>query len=127
MKKKYVIRFKGKVVKNQWARFYFSIMRGDCDYVGHRIIKHGMAVDNPNYDGETGLIIAARWSDAAMVRLLLKHGADPNAKSKWGKTALWWAIKRGKSVMEMTLRNAGAIEMSDGDGINKAPLTQGPL
>ena len=50
------------------------------------LVKHSTEVNVRNEVGETPLLYAT--FDPAMVRLLLKHGANPSAKSKKGRTAL---------------------------------------
>lgn len=51
---------------------------------------------------------AARRGDLAEVRLLLREGADVNAPSGDGMTALHWAAQRGDAEMGATLLVAGA-------------------
>ena len=51
---------------------------------------------------------AARRGDLAQVRTLLRQGADVNAPSGDGMTALHWAAQRGDAEMGATLLVAGA-------------------
>jgi uncharacterized protein len=52
-------------------------------------------VDLFNDNGWTPLMIAAEKGDLDLVKLLLKRGADPNAKSKQGNTASSVAAEKG--------------------------------
>jgi ankyrin repeat protein len=54
-----------------------------------RLLHDGRPVDERGgFMDETGLIIAARHGNLGIMRTLLKAGADINAKSKYGDTAL---------------------------------------
>ena len=55
------------------------------------------------------LAVASEKQDLAAVKLLLKAGADVNAKSNMGETALDWAMKFGNAQVIATLRAAKAI------------------
>jgi len=66
---------------------------------------------NPNQrygDAETPIMRAAYFGDFPMIRLLLRHGADINAKSKEGKTALSIARKRAHLEVVRALLDLGA-------------------
>lgn len=56
----------------------------------------------------TPLGFAARWGRPEMVRLLLEHGADPNAAGAEWATPLAWAVKKGHHAIASDLRAAGA-------------------
>ena len=51
------------------------------------LLAHGAAIA-PRFAGETALHEAAMADDAESIQLLLKAGADLNAKNREGKTAL---------------------------------------
>ena len=56
----------------------------------------------------TPLGIAARWAQLPMVEFLLKQGADPNKSGAPWSTPLAWALLKEHTVIENTLRKAGA-------------------
>lgn len=59
-------------------------------------------------DFNTDLIEAAKAGDTAIVEQELKQGADVNAKSKKGTTALMVAAERGHTEIVDILKRAGA-------------------
>ena len=58
--------------------------------------------------GGTPLVVAAAMGDSSVVSLLIKAGADVNARDDDGRTALMHAALRGDSSMARKLLSAGA-------------------
>ncbi|KAI0282708.1 ankyrin repeat-containing domain protein, partial [Russula brevipes] len=58
--------------------------------------------------GHTALMWAAYQGDALSVEMLLKHGANPNARDDSGLTPLHWAVVRGSKVCILKLFEKGA-------------------
>jgi ankyrin repeat protein len=56
------------------------------------------------------LAVASEKQDLAVIKLLLKAGADLNVKSNMGETALDWALKFGNPQVIGALRSAGAVK-----------------
>jgi ankyrin repeat protein len=68
------------------------------------------------HQGWTGLHAAARSGNVDAVRLLLEHGADPNAREAGDNTyALHWAAAHGHLEIVRTLLDAGADVHGIGD------------
>jgi ankyrin repeat protein len=61
-------------------------------------------------EGATPLMRAARAGDGEVIRLLLRSGADPNARTKEGNTALLFAAGVGYRDKNTTGTEAGALE-----------------
>ena len=76
-----------------------------------RLIRAGTNVNcaNPNRSDTTPLMTAARYAKLSSVKLLLRYGADPNMKSRWGRTALDDARKFNKQPRIMDKRNVVAF------------------
>lgn len=75
------------------------------------LLQHGANPDNPRSPkGRTTLIIAsAYYGGIPMVRLLLQYGADINAVTNDGVTALMMAAQSAKSDLVAYLLEHGAI------------------
>ena len=58
--------------------------------------------------GQTALYSAIQMGDAEMVKLLLAHKANPNAKTKAGETLLQQAQKGDQEDIVALLKAAGA-------------------
>ncbi|MEO8403194.1 MAG: ankyrin repeat domain-containing protein [Chitinophagaceae bacterium] len=54
--------------------------------------KKGANISVKDEDGDNVLMYAALYSTADCMELLLKKGADPNAKNNLGETAMLWSI-----------------------------------
>ncbi len=72
------------------------------------LVEHGADVNARQHGGFTPLHQAAAAGDCKNIEQLLAQGADPNAKSDEGKTALDFARDRGKPEAERLLREAAA-------------------
>lgn len=58
------------------------------------LLAHGANINEPcNGIGSTALHIAAGWSNHAMIKWLIEHGADINAQDKKGWTPLHYAYR----------------------------------
>lgn len=62
-----------------------------------------------------------RWTAPKVVRCLLDAGADPNVRSNYQATPLWWSARRGHTAIATLLIASGADpKLADFDG--SAPL-----
>ena len=76
-----------------------------------RLLEAGTHVDcaNPERNGTTPLMTAARYANLSSVKLLVRYGADVNMKSRWGRTALDDARKYTKQPRIMDKRDVVAF------------------
>ncbi len=61
------------------------------------LVQQRARVDEPNSSGETPLISAVHRRDVALMRLLLKAGADPDRADNSGRSARDYALLGGRS------------------------------
>ncbi|HXJ58162.1 MAG TPA: ankyrin repeat domain-containing protein [Verrucomicrobiae bacterium] len=87
------------------------------------LIEHGASVNATNQFGATALMAAAAGGDEESVRLLLRHGANPNAQAAanpggfilgGGRSPLMWAAYHGDLTIMKLLMDAGADVNSEG-------------
>ena len=88
--------------------FFTEIAIGDINSV-KKYIEDGFDVNRVNNHGHQVLMIAAHQGHIDIVKLLIKHGANVNAKHKIsGNTALIGAVFQGQKEMIKYLIEAGA-------------------
>ncbi|KAI9695416.1 MAG: hypothetical protein M1836_006468 [Candelina mexicana] len=74
------------------------------------------ADDSPEWDQKNPLLLAIRYRNEAIVRLLLEHGADIEVTTIGGKTPLLLAASIGrKDVVQVLLEHRADIEARDED------------
>ena len=61
-----------------------------------------------SYDGRTCLHLAASTGSLPICEMLIEHGANINAKDRWGGTPLCDAVREGYGKVAESLRKAGA-------------------
>jgi ankyrin repeat protein len=69
-------------------------------------VSYGVNINSANKEGKTALLLAAEENESETVAALLESGADPNIRSRDGRTAA--DIADGESV-RAALFNYGAI------------------
>lgn len=86
------------------------------------LLRAGVKPTLPYNHVDTALHHAMLWSTPATIRLLLQHGADPNAKESWGRTPLHeWAIREERpygerlEILHLLLQYGADINARDKD------------
>lgn len=102
------------------TRFFEACVAGDSTALRELLAASGTlataADERRPHAGWTGLHSAAFAGHAGVVRLLLDHGADPNAREAGDNTtALHWAVARGDLDTVRALLDAGADVHGLGD------------
>ncbi|KAF4342049.1 hypothetical protein FBEOM_3980 [Fusarium beomiforme] len=78
---------------DDWTPLRAVVQDGD-EIMAEHLIQSGAIVDEPDQDeGFTPLRWAMKYNHIHIIQLLLRHGADPNAKSKDGTTPLISALR----------------------------------
>ena len=85
-----------------------AVASGDLEIVKCLLRAHGIRVNQPSYAGVTSLGMAARQGHKEIVRLLLRHKADPNIPARDGATPLHLACLGGNTAIVEMLLHAGA-------------------
>lgn len=63
------------------------------------------------------LILAVINCDMKQVELLVKKGADVNAKDRYGQTALMWAVIKAEiPIIKLLIQKGAEINAQDGEG-----------
>jgi ankyrin repeat protein len=92
-----------------------AIERGNLRAVG-QFLAEGGAVESRNAAGQTLLMAAAIYSWPKIVRLLLDHSADPNARDEQGRTPLHHAAMHSLDSTKLLLAAGADIKARDRKG-----------
>src|SRR5579872_1425263 len=96
-----------------------AIQRADTAAV-KRLLVSGVSADSRDGDGVPALMSAVLFARADCVRLLLDRGADPEAATKTGATALMWAVPNLEKVK--LLVDHGANVNARSNNLGQTPL-----
>lgn len=77
-------------------------------HIAEQLIKRGVNVNKADVTGRTPLHWAVDNQDMDLVRLLLKHQADPNAYTHSGLSVLVYPVLRGQDMLKHLLYQYGA-------------------
>jgi ankyrin repeat protein len=108
-----------QLTSNNGQDFLDAVKKRDGDKAIQLVADHPTIIDTKNSDGDTGLIISIRATDADWTGFLLTKGADPNLAGGNGDTPLITAAKAGFDDAAGWLIGLGA----NVDATNKAGET----
>jgi ankyrin repeat protein len=98
---------------NPHLHLYGAIRNGDVDMI-KLLVKYGAPVNHDGYMSETPLIIAAEYDNAAVAAALLDLGANINATTLGGRTALMRAVGgHNTSVIKLLCNRGAAMDVPD--------------
>ena len=81
-----------------------------------RLISAGVDVTVMNKHGETPLHVAARRNNCGIMRLLINHGADSNARGRYKRTPLFFATRHVEAT-NVLIENGADVNARDEQGI----------
>ena len=76
--------------------------------VAKTLIANGVDIEKPDVTGRTALHWAVDNENLALTKLLLAHGANPNAYNRGGQSVLVFPLLRDQWVLKQVLYQAGA-------------------
>eukprot|EP00035_Acanthoeca_spectabilis_P014841 m.291844 g.291844 ORF g.291844 m.291844 type:complete len:481 (+) comp16232_c0_seq5:10351-11793(+) len=95
---------------------YFQAVKGGDEGTVRSLLSSGQIdpISCTNYDGWTGLHMAARTGMSNIVRILLNHGSPCDARTKRGTTPLMDAAASGHvDVVNLLVTNGASVNASD--------------
>ena len=100
---------KGADVKSplKWNDTYLMHSLNMSSETAERLIQAGEGVNARGAKNTTALMQAVKYFNSAVVKVLLKHGADPKPVDANGKTALYYATQNGYVPVLKLLKGAG--------------------
>ena len=101
----------GAIALGHWAPLTASVALATPELV-KTLLDAGASLQTTDVRGMTPLMLAVAndRQNIDVIRMLIARGADVNAKSRAGETALDWAVKIGAKPAIEALRGAGAEE-----------------
>ena len=101
----------GSIALGNWTALTASVSLASAELV-KTLLDAGVGVNVPDVRGMTPLMMAAATDrqNIDVIRLLIARGADVNAKSLAGETALDWAVKTGAKPAIDAIKAAGGVE-----------------
>lgn len=106
------------------TRLMEAIRGGDRQTFQKMLRLHPKAGNQRGRGGSTPLMYAALYGDADSVQLLLKSGADPNARNDAGATALMWAVEDADTT-RLLLRHGADVNARSADGLTPLIIAAG--
>lgn len=106
------------------TRLMEAIRGGDRRTFQKMLKLHPKAGNQRGPGGSTPLMYAALYGNSDSVQLLLKSGADPNARNDAGATALMWAVEDADTT-RLLLRQGADVKARSADGLTPLIIAAG--
>ncbi|MGB6063253.1 MAG: ankyrin repeat domain-containing protein [Desulfomonilaceae bacterium] len=102
-----------------------AVANGAVSKVDKLLSRGEVSPDCRDNEGRTPLIIAAEEGNAALVGVLIRHGADLNAVDNDGETASMKAAFDGHlSVVKLLAENGADLEIRNNEGLTALEIAQ---
>ena len=90
---------------------WIAAQKGHTETVQELLSKRHIQIDGANIIGETPLLAAAHNNHRDVVRILLSHGANPNATAVDGTSPLFAAVSHGHSQIVRLLLTRSDLQI----------------
>ena len=106
----------GTIALGMWTPLTAAVSLASPELV-KTLLDAGVGINVPDVRGMTPLMLAVATDrqNIDVIRLLIARGADVNAKSAAGETALDWAVKTGGKPAIAAIKAAGGVETARAD------------
>ncbi|KAF6266101.1 hypothetical protein COO60DRAFT_1697459 [Scenedesmus sp. NREL 46B-D3] len=102
-----------RLEQQQTHEFLHACSAGNVGLI-RTMLRQGRGVNSCDYDGRTGLMLAASKGHGLAVSLLLRSGAQPDAEDLAGSSALLEAARGGHDeTLQLLLRAGARMQMSE--------------
>jgi len=103
-----------------YSDFMYYIQTANVNYdLVADMIADGINVNKADDNGDTPLLMAARYERPATTDLLISSGAQLNARDRNGRTALWIAARAGYiEVLDKLLLAGASVNVCDNNGVS---------
>lgn len=101
---------------NNEETIFFSFVRSKSIELINKYNNFISYINEPNYIGETPLMIACKNNSINIVKLLLEYKVLINQKNKNNETAIFYAVKEeNKEIIELLIKNGAFLDFINKD------------
>ena len=104
-----------------WNSLHWASRTGNTHIIELLLLTHGPDIDSTTADGETPLMIAARYGKLQAVKCLLGKGASPSLEDNGGWNSLHFASRNGNTVIIDTILSYG-VDIESKTEFGETPL-----
>lgn len=103
-----------------WTPFLYALRHENIE-IAHMLVEgHKIDPKHATTAGSTGLHVLAIFGRAEHIHTLISWGIDPLSQTKFGKSALHWAVSRGDvNFMKVILAEVSSQDVPQGHGSDK--------
>ncbi len=99
--------------QTRWAhRMFLPPIHREQTQALEGLLRAGLEIDSPNLFGETPLMVAVQNGSHALVRWLIRHGADPNARGIYGTVLMKAVESQDREMVRLLIQHGAAVNAS---------------